>query len=71
MKRIPTQGRLLRLKDIIGDPKAKPPIPAIVPVAASTWWLGVRTGRFPKPHKKFGPRITVWLEEDIIKLVHN
>lgn len=28
-----------------------------VPVSKSTWWLGVKTGRYPQP-VKLGPRIT-------------
>ncbi|MCK5070163.1 MAG: AlpA family phage regulatory protein [Desulfocapsa sp.] len=54
----------LRLPHIIGNPKADPPIPAIIPVGKSTWWQGVKTGRFPKP-VKLGPRITAWRVEDI------
>lgn len=39
-----------------------------IPVGKSTWWEGVRNGRFPKP-VKFGPRITVWKRDDIDALV--
>ncbi|MEL7028318.1 MAG: AlpA family phage regulatory protein [Pseudomonadota bacterium] len=35
-----------------------------IPVSKSTWWLGVKQGRFPKPHK-LGPRTTVWRAEEI------
>ncbi len=35
-----------------------------IPVSKSTWWAGVRSGRFPKP-LKLGPRTTVWKAEDI------
>lgn len=35
-----------------------------IPVSKSTWWDGVRCGRFPQP-QKLGPRTTVWLAEDI------
>ncbi|MCR9149820.1 MAG: AlpA family phage regulatory protein [Rhodobacteraceae bacterium] len=35
-----------------------------IPVSKSTWWQGVRDGRFPKP-LKLGPRTTVWKAEDI------
>jgi predicted DNA-binding transcriptional regulator AlpA len=35
-----------------------------IPVSKSTWWQGVKNGRFPKPHK-LGPRTTVWKAEDI------
>lgn len=39
-----------------------------IPVSKSTWWLGVRTGRYPAP-VKLGPRITAWRAEDIRKLI--
>lgn len=35
-----------------------------IPVSKSTWWQGVKDGRFPKP-QKLGPRTTVWRVEDI------
>jgi prophage regulatory protein len=35
-----------------------------IPVSKSTWWQGVKAGRFPKP-QKLGPRTTVWKAEDI------
>ena len=54
----------LRLPQIIGNPKASPPIPAIIPIGRSTWWAGVRSGRYPKP-VKLGPKTTAWRVEDI------
>lgn len=39
-----------------------------IPVSASTWWDGVRKGRFPQP-VKLGPRITAWKVEDIHSLI--
>jgi prophage regulatory protein len=39
-----------------------------IPVSKSTWWAGVRSGRFPKPIK-LGPRTTVWRVEDIRALI--
>lgn len=35
-----------------------------IPVSKSTWWQGVKEGRFPQP-RKLGPRTTVWKVEDI------
>jgi predicted DNA-binding transcriptional regulator AlpA len=58
----------VRLKQIIGDPKADPPLPAIIPVSRSTWWSGVKSGRFPRSIK-IGPRTTVWLAEDILNFI--
>jgi predicted DNA-binding transcriptional regulator AlpA len=39
-----------------------------IPVSKSTWWAGIKDGRFPKPIK-LGPRITAWRVEDIRKLI--
>jgi prophage regulatory protein len=39
-----------------------------IPVGRSTWWAGVKTGRFPKP-VKLGPRTTAWKVEDIRDLI--
>ena len=39
-----------------------------IPVSKSTWWAGIKDGRFPKP-VKLGPRITAWRVEDIRKLI--
>ena len=39
-----------------------------IPVSKSTWWEGVKAGRYPKP-LKLGPRITVWRVEDIRALI--
>ncbi|PSL20516.1 helix-turn-helix transcriptional regulator [Shimia abyssi] len=35
-----------------------------IPVSKSTWWAGVKEGRFPQP-QKLGPRTTVWKVADI------
>jgi len=58
----------LRLSQIIGKPKADPPLPAIIPISKSSWWQGVKEGRFPQPIK-LGPRTTVWRVEDIRQLI--
>jgi prophage regulatory protein len=39
-----------------------------VPVSKSTWWAGIKTGRFPQP-VKIGPRITAWRVSDIRELL--
>jgi len=41
-----------------------------IPVGRSTWWAGVKSGRFPKP-VKLGPRTTAWKVEDIRKLIES
>jgi prophage regulatory protein len=68
-RNFPLDGNgLIRLKEILGDPKAEPPIPPIIPVSKSTWWAGVKTGRFPQP-VKLGPRITAWRAADIREMI--
>ena len=67
MSELPDIG-FLRLWHIIGDPRAEPPIPPIIPVKKTTWWEGVKSGRFPRP-VKIGPRVTAWRVEDIRALV--
>lgn len=54
----------LRLHQILGNPKANPPVPAIIPIGRSVWWEGVKSGRYPKAIK-LGPKTTVWRVEDI------
>lgn len=59
----------LRLHQIIGNPKANPTIPALIPVGKTTWWEGVRSGRYPQPVRSLGKRITAWRVEDIRGLI--
>ncbi len=40
-----------------------------IPVSKSSWWQGVKDGRYPKP-VKLGPRITAWRVEDIRALIN-
>lgn len=67
MHQLPTEG-YLRLPQIIGDKTANPIIPAVIPVCKSTWWQGVKSGKFPKPIK-LSPRVTVWKVIDIRQLI--
>lgn len=42
----------------------------LIPVGKTTWWTGVKSGRFPKPFK-LGERITVWRVEDIRNFIQS
>ena len=64
---LPDTG-FVRLPQIIGSTKTHPPVPALIPVSRSTWWAGVKSGRYPQP-VKLGPRITAWRVEDIRRLI--
>ena len=39
-----------------------------IPVSKSTWWQGVKDGRFPKP-VKLGIKTTAWRVQDIRDLI--
>lgn len=69
MHALPETG-FLRLADIVGKSatKTSPAVPAIIPVSRSTWFAGVRSGRFPKP-VKLGERISAYRVEDIRALI--
>lgn len=72
MYALPVTG-YLRLAQIIGRPAAKgrPATPAIIPVSRSTWWAGVKSGRYPQPTHVLGPRITAWRVEDVRSLIEH
>lgn len=66
---LPSTG-FLRLPQIIGNKNATPPVPAIIPVSKTSWWNGVRSGKYPKSYK-LGDRTTVWKVEDIRALINS
>ncbi len=47
-----------------------PQILAVIPIGKSSWWAGVRDGRYPAPvpNNPFG-RVTVWRAEAIRDLL--
>ena len=45
-----------------------PQVLAIYPVSKSTWYAGVKSGRFPSP-VKLGQRCTAWRSIDIAALI--
>jgi prophage regulatory protein len=57
---LPDAG-FVRLSSIIGPGRP-------IPVSKSTWWAGIKAGRYPQP-VKLGPRITAWRVADIEALI--
>lgn len=64
----PSDAGYYRLWHIIGSPKKG--IPPIIPVSASTWWDGVKSGRFPKP-VKLSEKVTAWRKSEIEQLAQS
>jgi predicted DNA-binding transcriptional regulator AlpA len=58
LRNLPETG-LLRVNQVL----------RFIPVSKSSWWDGVKTGRFPKPFK-LGKRTTVWKVVDIVMLIN-
>ena len=47
-----------------------PEVLALYPVSKSTWWAGIKKGRFPAG-VKLSERTTAWRVEDIRKLIES
>lgn len=45
-----------------------PKVLEMIPVSKSTWWEGVKTGRFPQP-VKITPKVTAWKVDDIRTII--
>ena len=58
-----------RLKQILGDAKANPPIDPIIPVSKSTWYEKVQSGDIAKP-EKWG-RISIWTGQNLLDAMKN
>lgn len=72
MVQLPETG-YVRLTQILGKPATPTAeaVPPLIPIARSTWWAGVKSGRFPQPVRGLGPRITAWRAEDIRALIES
>ncbi len=46
-----------------------PAVLARYPVGKSTWWAGVKSGKYPAPVKLRGVKCTAWKSEDIDRLI--
>jgi prophage regulatory protein len=57
MQEIPETG-FLRLAQVL----------SVIPLGKTSWWEGVKAGRFPKPIK-LSARCTAWRAEDIRELI--
>ena len=59
-----TQNNVLPRAGLIRVPK----VLEYIPVSKSTWWSGVKSGRFPSP-VKLTARTTAWRVSDILNLI--
>lgn len=66
MQSVIPQAGFLRIWQICGDPKRG--TPPLFPISRSTWWAGVKSGKFP-PGVLLGPRTRVWEATQIRTLI--
>jgi prophage regulatory protein len=62
----PNTDSYLRVHQIVGCRKRG--IPPRIPISRSSWFSGVRSGKFPAG-RLLGPRTRVWLASDIAALI--
>ncbi|HNY71658.1 MAG TPA: AlpA family phage regulatory protein [Syntrophorhabdus sp.] len=62
----PSKGNILPETGYIRLPE----VLAVYPVSKSTWWAGIKDGRFPAG-VKLSERTTAWRVEDIRKLIES
>ena len=55
---LPAHVRLYRLADVLQR----------IPISKSSWFDGVRTGRYPRGYR-LGARVTVWRSDEIDRLI--
>ena len=60
------EDRLIRLPEIIGNKKTGEK--GLLSISASSWWNGVKAGRYPQP-VKLGPRTTTWHLHKVMAIV--
>ncbi|PPK76928.1 AlpA family transcriptional regulator [Methylobacter tundripaludum] len=58
----------LKIWQIIGNPKAVPPVPALIPLGRTSFLNGVKSGKYPAP-VKINSRSVAWRVEDIRALI--
>ena len=66
-QQVPTTG-FLSLRQILGERKTGT-LP-IIPVGQTTWWNGIKSGRYPQG-LKISARRTAWRCEDIQALINS
>jgi len=56
---------LLRIKQIVGKE-------GLIPISKSSWWAGVKSGKFPQPitGHPLGPKTTVWRADEIFDFIN-
>ena len=65
---LPVTG-FLREKNIIGDKKANPPVPALIPVSHATFWGKIKTKEWKLTPVKLSANVTAFQVEEVRALM--
>lgn len=57
-----------KIWQIIGNPKAVPPVPALIPIGKTSFLNGVKSGLYPAP-VKLGMRSVAWRVDDVKAMI--
>jgi len=66
-EKLPETG-FIKIQQIIGDKKRN--IPAIIPIGRTSWYEGIKAGKYPAPIK-IGTRSVAWRVSDIRALLES
>lgn len=66
----PETDVILRIRHVIGDPRANPPQPGLLPISKAGWYRGIKAGRFPRG-VAIGPRSVGWRLSDLNRCFEN
>jgi predicted DNA-binding transcriptional regulator AlpA len=47
-----------------------PQVLSVIPISKSSWWAGIRSGKYPR-QIKLGEKTSVWRAEEIWSLIEN
>ncbi|MDR1647751.1 MAG: AlpA family phage regulatory protein [Zoogloeaceae bacterium] len=70
MQNVLPETGFVRAAQLLGNPKANPPIPPILPIKKTTLWKWVADGKLPKPIR-LSKGVTVWRASDIRDFLAN
>jgi prophage regulatory protein len=63
------QTGYLRLSQVIGNKKSDPPIPAIIPVSAATFWAKIKNDEWALKPVKLSANVTAFRVEEVRALI--
>ncbi len=64
---LPAIDVLVSVSQIVRNPKSD--IPALIPISRSSWFAGVKSGKYPPPDVRLGARTVCWKLSTIARFI--